>query len=256
MRRGPRIDRLIKDTLKRLEATNPTALSEAPDSHVAVILEKAGFQRMTSSVLKQIEDALRDAGISCYPSLLDPKVDRDTRIFFFLDGGSPVLPSGGLFSTEAELERFVVENFGVLRELDGLRLRKRQFRINNECIIDLLCDDIPKKQLVGIELKHRAPNEGAASQVRRYLDALCKRAEHEGKAGGARLILVTGIPDERVARDIEALLQQDGLMDRFTWLTYRAALELAVAPRWKASTNGTGDPQIEDADLLSGPIGA
>ncbi|OBF29776.1 endonuclease NucS domain-containing protein [Mycobacterium sp. ACS4331] len=134
-----------------------------------------------------------------------------------------------LFPTEFGLSDFLERNFAALSYVrkNGLRLRGREVRIAAGCIVDLLAEDKKTRELVGIELKHAAPDQGIVAQSTKYMDALRAQAEKEGRPG-ARLLIVTGQPDRNLHAQAQELAAIRGV--QMTWLLYRVSVELSEAP--------------------------
>ncbi len=227
------VNRAVAFYDKKLDslAQAPQSLAQAPDSHLHVILQKAGYRRRHPKILERLAGALKDAGIDTFPSLDDPSLNRNTRVYFFR---SPIpaglAPSRALFDSERQLEEFLVNNFTALPAFRGLRLRGRQYPLGRGRI-DLLCEEKNRRgQLVGVELKHHGPNKGLVTQMRRYMTDLTRLAREEGRLAGARGIVITGQPDPDVAADLHALCSLHSF--DVDWHLYQATIKLRQAPGW------------------------
>ncbi|HEC08123.1 MAG TPA: hypothetical protein ENI86_00990 [Acidimicrobiales bacterium] len=210
----------------------PQTTRQAPDSALHVILKKAGYQKKGPKVLKELDAALRDAGIETFPRLTDPRIEKDTKIYFFRSPMPEGLAqSAELFTSEDQLEEFLVNNFKYLRLFEGLRLRGRQYEFPNSKRIDLLCEESRSGRLVGVELKHHSPNPGIVTQVSGYMRQLLKLSRLEERAAGARLVVITGLPDPNIAADLRALCRDRGY--EIEWHLYRARLEFLPEPNWR-----------------------
>lgn len=216
---------------ERLDAlpSQPLGLSDAPDSHLHVIVGKAGNKKVTPRVLEDLTRAFQDRGIHAFPRLSDPGVDRNTRIYFSRDKGTfegMGLPHE-LFDTETAMQKFFSTKFAAV--LPELELRKSQYAVDPPRAdkIDLLALDKKARELVAIELKHQWPDKGVVEQMGRYVRALRIQAEREG-LNGARGLLITGQPDRRVLESLQELAR--GSETRIDWMLYRFGVKLFAAP--------------------------
>lgn len=202
----------------------PRSLAEAPDSHLRVILKKAGFRRRTPQIQEQLQAAFKAAGLWTYPELADPSVERDTRIYFSRDEIDGLAHPRVLFETERLLEDFLVNNFQHLSFFKGLRLRSRQYRFpGSQRVIDLLCEDRKRKTLVGVELKHGTPDRGLPVQMIDYMIELERLAGREGSSA-FRGIVISGQPDVRLEEDLNTLCVKRGF--HVDWLLYEAGIRV------------------------------
>lgn len=221
-----RLARCAAWAAERLDALErpPTSLAEAPDSQLHVIMRRAGFRRRTPLVQERLKEAFDAHEIQTYPDLTDPSVDRDTRIYFLRGEVADLAHPRVLFDEERLLEDFLVNNFPYLPAFRGLKLRSRQFRFpGSNRVIDLLCEERRGGQLVGIELKHGAPDRGLTSQMIDYMIELERLAKSEGRPG-CRGVVVTGQPDARLAEDLHALARSRGF--EVDWYLYETSIRL------------------------------
>lgn len=209
----------------------PEALSQAPDSRLGVLIERAGAQRRSDALLGQLDDAFKDAGIMSFPSLTDPDLGTNDRVYF-LDAAHPVqalAPSRQLFRDEKTLQEFIWKHhdwFPDLRRL-GLHEFQEQAVLDSGRRVDLLCKRRSSKQLVGIELKVREPDDRAAGQLQQYLDDLANHARNHGY-DSAHLIVIAGQPDKSVRKRVDRYANQGG--HEVTFLLYRVRMELEPHP--------------------------
>jgi hypothetical protein len=102
----------------------PESLSQAPDSRLHVIIERAGAKRRSDALLAELDQAFKTAGITTFPSLIDPGVKSDERVYM-LDSKHPVkglAPIKQLFHDEQTLQSFLSANVDGLDELRNLGL--------------------------------------------------------------------------------------------------------------------------------------
>lgn len=224
-----RLERLIAKTRKRIEA-NPEAtrsLSHSPDSLLSTLAREAGYERSSAKLLQTLEQRLLDADIATYPELTDPSNTHRTRIHFF-DRKNPVpgyqLPRH-LFGEEKELSRFLVMNKDVLPycKKHNLEIRGPEARIADNCRIDLLAVDKKSRELVGFELKAANADAGIVAQAAKYMKALAVQAKKEDRPG-ARLLIVTGQPDESLSELVQDLAKKYDV--KTSWLLYRVSIDL------------------------------
>ena len=78
------------------------------------------------------------------------------------------------------------------------------------CIMDLLAEDKKSRELVGFELKAQAGDDRLAGQAARYMRALARRAREEVRPG-ARLLIVTGQPDQNLQKDVQLSAEKEGV---------------------------------------------
>ena len=228
------LDRAVKYYKRKLDqlTESPRTLKHAPDSHLHVILRHAGYERKGPKVLGELSTCFEKAGIATFPELTDPRVKRTTRIYFF-QGCVPegLAQSGPLFPTEKLLETFLVTNFEILDVFKGLKLRRRQYRFPDSKTIDLLCEERATRRLVGIEIKHEAPDSGLVNQMGSYMKNLLNLAEAEKRAAGARGVIITGLPDPDIAGALRSVCRD--MNYQVDWYLYRADLKLAEDPNFK-----------------------
>ncbi|QRY53818.1 PDDEXK family nuclease [Mycolicibacterium septicum] len=227
-----RLERLIAKTRKRIddkpEAT--LSLSHSPDSLLGTLVREAGYERSSAKLLQTLEQRLLDEGIATYPELTDPSNTHRTRIHFF-DSKAPVpgyQHPRHLFDEEKQLSRFLMMNKKVLPycKRNHLEIRGPEVRIADNCRIDLLAVDTKSNELVGFELKAGNADQGIVAQSAKYMKALLAQAKKEGRSG-ARLLIVTGQPDQNLAELVQDIAKKHGV--KTTWLLYSVKIDLAEA---------------------------
>jgi len=229
-----RLQRLVEechDKIGPADAPAPSSLSRTPKMLLKTLLKGAGYKRIVPQFLVLLDTRFKESSIGTFPDLTDPTITRDTWIYLF-DLAKPipgVQPSRVLFSEEKQLSRFLVNNFKALTYIKraGLRFLGSEVHLDEGCIIDLLAEDAKSRELVGFELKAQEAKDGLAHQSARYMRALARRAESDGRPG-ARLLIVTGQPDQDLHRDIQALADKEKVKTQ--WLLYRVNIELTEAP--------------------------
>ena len=182
------------------------------------------------SCWKNSTNACAAAGIRTFPELTDPSNTRKTRIHFF-DRKKPVpgfQQPRQLFAEEKELSRFIQMNWAALAYVKkaGLRIRGAEMRIADNCIVDLLAEDKKTGELVGFELKAGEADDRVVGQAAKYMQSLARQAAKEDRPG-ARLLIVTGQPDESLAERVQAHAEKHGVKTQ--WLLYRVSIELSEA---------------------------
>ena len=213
-------------------AEPPQSLGQAPSSWLRIVLNNAGYAKIHPRILERLGPALTEAGIEPYPSLDDPLLPRDTRLYFFnIPKPGGLAPLGALFKTERLLEDFLVDNFSALPLFKGLKLRRRQFPLEQGQRIDLLCEERGTRRLVGVELKHHGPDTGLVNQMSRYMAALTNLANEEGRDAGARGMVITGQPDLNISAKLRAMCTRERY--DVSWHLYRASIKLDDAPGWE-----------------------
>ncbi|QYL24428.1 hypothetical protein [Mycolicibacterium diernhoferi] len=226
--RADRIARLVEKTRQRVEKTPVSVrqLRHMPSSTLGVLVREAGYARTSQKLLLELADQLHAAGVGFSPELVDPANTPKSRIYFF-DAARPVRglqPTRELFKDEAQLSRFLWLNQDFLAyAAKNLRIRDREKRIAPGAKIDLVAIDTKTRELVGIELKAEVPDQGIVAQAAKYMKALKELAELEGRPG-ARLMIVTGQPDEELAENVQA--HADRLGVKTDWFLYRVRFEL------------------------------
>jgi len=226
-----RLQRLVDKTRLRIEQTpaSATLLRHMPNSMLGVLARQAGFERASSRFLEDLSNRLRDEGIEFSPELVDPANTHTTRIYFF-DSASRVKglqPTRELFKDETELSRFLWLNKDFLKyATKNLRVTHQEKRLTPGAKIDLLAIDTKTRELVGIELKAKEPDQGIVAQAAKYMKALKALAEAEGHRG-ARLVIITGQPDAELAELVQN--QADKIGVPTDWLLYRVKFELRPA---------------------------
>ncbi|MGV0833954.1 hypothetical protein, partial [Mycolicibacterium thermoresistibile] len=193
-----------------------------------VLVREAGYERTSMKLLEDFDRRLRAAKVGTFPELTDPSNTRTTRIYFF-DLADPIpgfRQPRQLFDTEKELSRFLWMNRAVLPYLKraGLEIRAQQARIADNCIIDLLAEDKKTGELVGIELKAAEADERVVHQAGKYMRSLAKQAAKDGRPG-ARLLIVTGQPDEELEEHVQVLAEKYGVEAQ--WLLYSVSIRLS-----------------------------
>lgn len=236
--RADHVGRLVEKTRQRVEKT-PTSvrqLRHMPNSTLGVLVRQAGYTRTSQKFLLELTDRLRAAGVDFSPELVDPANSPKTRIYFF-DAARPVSglqPTRELFKDEAQLSRFLWLNQDFLAyAAKNLRIRDREKRIAPGAKIDLVAVDTKTRELVGIELKAEVPDQGIVAQAAKYMKALKALAELEGRPG-ARLMIVTGQPDDELAENVQAHAERLGV--KTDWFLYRVRFELRDVVRADGGT--------------------
>ena len=209
----------------------PTSLSNTPDSRLEVILRRAGAKRRSPALLARLQDAFIASGVTTFPPLTDPDLDSKERVYFF-DAEHPIealAPMRQLFRDEQTLQAFIWTHrdwFSDLRNL-GLYDFEEQVRLDSGRRVDFLCKRRASKELVGIELKVREPDDRAVGQLQQYLEDLDSHARGHGFES-AHLILIAGQPDLSVRRRVEQFATARGL--NVTFLLYRVHMKLHPHP--------------------------
>jgi hypothetical protein len=182
-------------------------------------------------VLARLDRAFSDAGMDTFPRLTDPDLDSEDRVFI-LDAAHTIdglaLPRQ-LFRDEKTLEEFIWANrdwFPDLRDL-GLHDFEEQAVLDSGRRVDFLCTKRGSKQLVGIELKVREPDDRSVGQLQQYLEDLQHHATNHGSES-AHLIVIAGQPDVSVRDRVDAYAQARGL--EVTFLLYRVDVTLRTHP--------------------------
>lgn len=226
--RVERMERLVAKTRQRV-ADTPTStrlLRHMPSSKISVLVRAAGYQRTSTKFLEELGNRLRNSGIEFSPELLDPANTLDTRIYFF-SAERPVKglqPTRQLFKEEAQLSRFLWLNQDFLTyAAKNLRITEREKRLGPGATIDLLAVDTKTNELVGVELKAEEPDQGVVAQAGKYMKALKAQADADGRRG-ARLMIITGQPDDELAELVQQQAEKVGV--RTDWFLYRVRFEL------------------------------
>lgn len=224
-----RLHRLVDKTRQRVANIPKTtrSLRHMPNSRLGVIVREAGYERASDKFLEELGNRLRDEGIGVSPELTDPANTSKTRIYFF-DSKRPtkgLQPTRELFKEEKELSRFLWLNRDVLAyaKKNNLKIQSREARLAHGVVIDLLAVDSKTDELVGIELKAEEADDRVVGQAAKYMRALKTKAESEGRKG-ARLLIVTGQPDEDLAEHVQTEAEKYGVPTQ--WLLYRGRFEL------------------------------
>jgi hypothetical protein len=228
--REDRLQRLVEKICGRVNETPPSAklLKHMPSSKLGVLVREAGYERSSRKLLDELCDRLRAAGVEISPDLLDTDNTPDTLIYFF-DATRPVKgpqPGRQLFKDEAQLSKFLWMNKHFLSQATkNLRLRDREKMLAPGSRPDLVAVDTRSRELVGIELKAGEPDQGIVAQAAKYMAALKAHAESEGLRG-ARLMIITGQPNEQLADLVQ--LQSEKVGVKCDWLLYRVRFELST----------------------------
>lgn len=224
-----RLQRLSDKTRVRVDGVpkETSSLRHMPSSSIGAMVREAGYERTSVKLLQEISNRLRDKGIDFFPELTDPANTAKTRIYFF-DAKRPVKglqPTSDLFKNEKELSRFLWLNREDLAYFKKRRLQvlSPETRIADGMVIDLLAVDKKTNELVGIELKAKEADDRLVGQAAKYMRALKSLAAAEGRQG-ARLLIVTGQPDDDLAERIQVHAETLGVPTE--WLLYRNRFEL------------------------------
>lgn len=197
---------------------------------LSTLVREAGYDRVSDKLLEDLEFRLEEKGVRTHPKLTDPSNTGKTRIHFFdLKRLVPGLQQPQqLFAEEKELSRFLQMNWDHLAYVKkhSLRLRGCEIRIAENCTVDLLAVDKKQDVLVAFELKVSEGDDRLVGQAAKYVAALQKQADKEGRAG-ARLVIVTGQPDEELAARVQDLAEKYGVA--VEWLLYSVSIDLSAA---------------------------
>ncbi|TDY09766.1 hypothetical protein BCL50_1863 [Mycolicibacterium litorale] len=221
----------MRKTRQRVENIAPETrlLKHMPSSKLGVLVREAGYERGSRRLLEELSDRLREAGVDFSPELSDDANTPETTIHFF-DAKRPVQglqPARELFEEESQLQHFLWKNKHFLSQATKhLRLTDREKVLAPGSRPDLIAVDTKSKELVGIELKAGTPDEGIVAQAAKYMDALKTAAEAQGHKG-ARLMIITGQPNEQLAEQVQVHAEKVGV--RCEWLLYRVRFELKKA---------------------------
>lgn len=204
------------------------ALSQCPMSHLHVVLEIAGRQKVSRSFLTSLEERFARREIRTFPPLSDPTLGRNTRIHFYRESDpiTNLRQRRQLFPEERQLEVFIASNHLVIDYFskEHLSLRGRQFPLDTGERLDLLFERTSApRELIGVELKNKYPGDGIAGQAARYIDGLARLGEKRGIAN-TRLVIITGQPDPVRERAVADIARERGA--RVEWLLYSVNLDL------------------------------
>jgi hypothetical protein len=195
------------------------------DSKLSVILKKCGWSRKSATNLRQISEALHEAGIHTVPSLT-MSVRPDERVYFLSHPPTEMEQWGWNFPTEREFENFIYDSWTALPlPLGGIKIIGRQVAIKRNRV-DILGYRPRAKEIVVIELKNKAPDDRTVGQLGRYMrdvaecagEGLPISADTDGvrwlpsslTGYSTRGLLITGAGDPSV-RTALAVLEQQGL---------------------------------------------
>lgn len=223
-RREPEPERyavLIGEELDRAAVNHRSTVRH----RLRVMLEGAGWQRLTDNNRRRIAGAFRGAGIYTDTDLTDRSLDREHWVTLSRTP-FPVRSLGLGFPAEHDLQRFLkthhAEAFAGTRKLEGLRLERHEFRVeyDGERFIDLLFED-EDGTLVAFELEKGDPQPNSVTQLRQYLRGLKPHGEKR------RGVLITGRPKsaqlEEDTLDALEVLRKEFDVD---WYWYNVDLNL------------------------------
>lgn len=223
-----RLERLVAKTRNRVDNASASAklLKHMPSSKISVLVKDAGYERVSRRFLAELGDRLREAGVDFSPELTDEANKPDTLIYFF-DAKRPVAglqPARELFDKEALLQDFLWRNKHFLSQsTKHLKLTEREKLLVPGSRPDLVAEDTKSRELVGIELKKGHPDEGIVAQAAKYMSALKSAAESQGLKG-ARLMIITGQPNEPLVEQVQVHAEKIGV--KCEWFLYRVRFEL------------------------------
>ncbi|ORA51900.1 hypothetical protein BST22_13690 [Mycolicibacterium chubuense] len=213
---------------QRVDAASTTTrlLRHMPKSKLGVLVREAGYERTSTKLLEELSDRFRNAGLEFSPELLDPANTPASLIYFF-DAERPIKglqPTRELFKVESQLSRFLWLNHNFLDQATkDLRIIEREKQLAPGSKIDLLAVDTRTRELVGIELKAEEPDQGIVAQASKYMRALKSLAEKSDRPG-ARLVIITGQPDDDLAELVQVQAEKLGV--KTDWYLYRVRFEL------------------------------
>lgn len=227
-----RLTRLVEKCRRDVDSRRGAqSLSQTPDRLLGTLAREAGYQRIGAKFCQVLDERLRAVGVETFPELVGPTNTRTTRIYLFEAGHRipGIQETRRLFDQEAPLSHFLQKNFKALPYFKkaGLRYLGAEVAIAPGCKIDILTEHRKTNELVGIELKAAEPDKGLVSQAGRYMTALKQKAARDGRPG-ARLLIVSGQPDQEFQSQVQALAAKRGVPTQ--WLIYTADLALKEAP--------------------------
>lgn len=228
-----RLTRLVEKCRRDVDSRRDArSLSQTPDRLLGTLAREAGYQRIGAKFCQVLDERLRAAGVETFPELVDPTNTRTTRIYLFdVDHRIPgIQHSRVLFDREAPLSNFLQKNFRALPyfKKPGLRYLGAEVVIAAGCKIDILAEDKKTDELVGIELKSGEPDKGLVAQAGRYMTALKRKAAGDGRPG-ARLLIISGQPDQELQSQVQAVAAKRGVPTH--WLIYKLSMNLEAAPQ-------------------------
>ena len=228
-----RLTRLVEKCRRDVDLRRDArSLSQTPDRLLGTLAREAGYQRIGAKFCQVLDERLRAVGVETFPELVAPTNTRTTRIYLFEAGHRipGIQETRRLFDQEALLSNFLQKNFRALPYFKkaGLRYLGAEVVIAPGCKIDILAEDTKTSELVGIELKAAEPDKGLVSQAGRYMSALKQKAARDGRRG-ARLLIVSGQPDQEFQSQVQAVAAKRGVPTN--WLIYTVDLALKEAPQ-------------------------
>lgn len=227
-----RVEDFVAETAARLDADG----TEAVGMSVAVLLRKCGYQKLGTTNLRRIAEALEATGI-CVTPLLSEVVAGAERVRLTRPVTFPVEP-GFSFGLESDLAAFLERHYRHIPALARLRLIGREYLLPDGRRIDLLFQERRTRQLVVVELKTGPARDGAAQQLVDYVETL--RNSELGRDRQVRGVLITREAPASFVADLEALSVRHGM--RLTWLRYALRLSLdVVADLGEAARPSLGD---------------
>lgn len=194
-------------------------MSQTPDRLLGTLAREAGYQHR-GQVLSGSRRAPAGRWRRDIPNWLTRPTPARRASFFSTRGIESQAFRTRVGSWEAPLSNFLQKNFRALAffKKAGLRYLGAEVAIVPGCKIDILTEHKKTNELVGIELKASEPDKGLVSQAGRYMTALKQKAARDGRPG-ARLLIVSGQPDQEFQSQVQALMAESrGVPTR--WLTW------------------------------------
>lgn len=207
-----------QDRIERFADTMAQRIAKSPASSAILtrrtLLKRCGWSKASAQNLQRISKALMHYNIKIQPPLEAGGLTPSTKLTFSFN-----VSPGFMFSSEADLQRFLIANFSRLSVFSGLQLVKEQYRLPSQRRIDILARRTNgSKDYVVIELKAGVPGQGTLEQLVTYVEHFRQhRAEVEGV--GVDGWLITGSRH----RDVESYWKQHHPL--IAWYTYSVNLE-------------------------------
>ena len=197
--------------------------NKPPFNHLNSILRQCGWKNRGPRNLEIIQEALEAEKVFPEPILTARGLATDELIFYGLKKPPRYVPEEYeprlSFSSEAELSRFLVRNFGRIQEFNGFKKPIREYLLPSGKRMDILCRRRGSDDFVVIELKR-----GSANPVGQLLGYMHEVQQELAKPSGAETegVIVSAVRNTILEEAMRGQIKRYPVQ----WLNYKVDMKL------------------------------
>ena len=213
-----RIERFIERKREALEDRDHVR------ARLKAVLKECGWSKSSETNRERIQEALQSGGIYPEPILDAEGIGSDEWIYFSQQKPKPYKRknySKWAFASEETLRKFLLSNFGRIKQFKRLKKPLREYKLPSGRRVDILCRERRSNDYVVIELKK--DNKDPVRQLLIYLQEVDEKlAKAEDPPVNVRGIVISRQPNRALKNALGKTL--GGF--RVEWHVYRVQLKL------------------------------